>query len=287
VARLTRATRQIAAGRLDERLVADTADELGRLVDDFNSMAETLLAQRAELARANQLKAWAEMSRQVAHEVKNPLTPIQLAAEHLQRVHEDRGRPLGQVFDQCLTTILKQVRLLRRIASEFSTFATQPVPRIEPVAAKELVDAVLEPYRIGLPASVRLTTDVPPSLPPVSCDRTQMSRALTNLVENALQAMPGGGSLAIAARLEADRVIITVADTGVGMDREAALRAFEPYFSTKTAGSGLGLANAKRAVENSGGTLTLETEAGRGTTLTLTLPAVRPGASSSGSLPSR
>ncbi len=85
VARLTRATRLIAAGRLDERLVADTADELGRLVEDFNSMTETLVAQRAELARTNQLKAWAEMARQVAHEIKNPLTPIQLAAEHLQK----------------------------------------------------------------------------------------------------------------------------------------------------------------------------------------------------------
>ena len=93
VARLTRATRQIAAGRLDVRIVADTADELRRLVDDFNSMAETLVAQRAELARTNQLKAWSEMARQVAHEIKNPLTPMQLAAEHLQRVHEDQRPP--------------------------------------------------------------------------------------------------------------------------------------------------------------------------------------------------
>ena len=126
VARLTRATRQIAAGRLDVRIVADTADELRRLVDDFNTMAATLGAQRAELARTHQLKAWAEMARQVAHEIKNPLTPIQLAAEHLQRVHEDQHRPLGAVFDQCVTTILGQVRLLRQIAGEFSTFAGEP-----------------------------------------------------------------------------------------------------------------------------------------------------------------
>jgi nitrogen fixation/metabolism regulation signal transduction histidine kinase len=94
VARLSRATRLVAAGRFDERLEADTADELGRLVDDFNTMTRMLAAQRAELARANQLKAWAEMARQVAHEIKNPLTPIQLAAEHLQRVHEDAHRRL-------------------------------------------------------------------------------------------------------------------------------------------------------------------------------------------------
>jgi hypothetical protein len=181
VARLTRATRLIAAGRLDERLVADTADELGRLVEDFNSMTDTLVAQRAELARANQLKAWAEMSRQVAHEVKNPLTPIQLAAEHLQRVHDDQGRPLGSVVDLCLNTILKQVKLLRRIASEFSTFATQPTQRLEPVRIAELLESVVEPYRPGLPENVRLQLDLASNLPLVRCDRTQMARALTNL----------------------------------------------------------------------------------------------------------
>jgi signal transduction histidine kinase len=277
VARLTRATRLIAAGRLDERLVADTADELGRLVEDFNSMTDTLVAQRAELARANQLKAWAEMSRQVAHEVKNPLTPIQLAAEHLQRVHEDQGRPLGPVVELCLTTILKQVKLLRRIASEFSTFATQPTPRMEPVQIGDLLESVVEPYRPGLPENVRLQLDITSGLPIVRCDRTQMGRALTNLVENALQAMPNGGSLHVAARSGGDTVVITVTDTGAGMDAEGARRAFEPYFSTKTGGSGLGLANAKRIVESSGGSIALSTAPGQGTTVTITLPAVPPG----------
>ncbi len=150
VARLTRAARQIAAGRLDVRVVADTADELRRLVDDFNTMTATLASQRAELARTNQLKAWAEMARQVAHEIKNPLTPIQLSAEHLQRVHEDHGRPLGQVFDHCLATILRQVRLLRQIAGEFSTFAAEPIARVAPVPVAALVDDVVSAYLPGL-----------------------------------------------------------------------------------------------------------------------------------------
>src|SRR6185436_6516554 len=124
VARLSRATRQIAAGKLDVRLVADTADELSRLIADFNTMAATLSAQRTELARTNQLKAWADMARQVAHEIKNPLTPIQLAAEHLLRVHDDRGAPLNPVLEGCVTTILGQVRLLRQISAEFSNFAS-------------------------------------------------------------------------------------------------------------------------------------------------------------------
>jgi len=273
VARLTRATRQIAAGRFEERLVADSPDELGRLVDDFNTMADTLVAQRAELARANQLKAWAEMSRQVAHEVKNPLTPIQLAAEHLQRVHEDQRRPLGATFDQCVKTILQQVRLLRQIASEFSTFATHPTPTLEPVVLADLVESVLGSYRPGLPPKLRLEVAPLEQLPSVIVDRTLFTRAFTNLVENALQAMPSGGTLRVRGTASEGLVTLEIEDTGVGMDAEGTRRAFEPYFSTKTGGSGLGLANAKRNIELCGGTVSLSSRAGVGTTVTIALIA--------------
>jgi signal transduction histidine kinase len=276
VARLTQAARQIAAGRLDVRVVAETADELRRLVDDFNTMTSTLASQRAELARTHQLKAWAEMARQVAHEIKNPLTPIQLAAEHLQRVHEDSKRPLGAVFDQCVTTILRQVRLLRQIAGEFSTFAAEPVARPTVVAVPELIEDVVNPYRPGLGRQHRIDVVTADELPTVLVDRTLVARALTNVIENALQAMPDGGRLQIAAQRKGAAVELAINDTGVGMDKESVRRAFEPYFSTKTAGSGLGLANAKRNVELCGGTMTLESEAGRGTTVTLTLPAAPP-----------
>jgi signal transduction histidine kinase len=272
VARLTRATRQIAAGRLDVRLPTDTADELGRLVDDFNSMAATLVAQRGELARTNQLKAWAEMARQVAHEIKNPLTPIQLAAEHLQRVHDDRGKPLGAALEQCVSTILRQVRLLRQIASEFSMFAGQPVPRPARVPVKELITGVASPYQLGLGDRISIEIDVPENVPAVWIDRTLVARAITNLVENAVQAMPQGGRLTIGAEAEAGDVAITVTDTGVGMEPDAVERAFEPYFSTKTAGSGLGLANAKRNIELCGGTIAIESAPREGTTIRVTLP---------------
>ncbi len=246
-------------------------------------MAATLTAQRAELARTNQIKAWAEMARQVAHEIKNPLTPIQLAAEHLQRVHEDRQRPLGPVFDQCVTTILKQVRLLRQIAGEFSNFAADPMPRLEPVSLVEFVDDLVRPYRIGLDEGLSLDVDVPAALPDVRADRTLLSRALTNLIENALQAMPAGGTLRLAGAEAAAGVVLTVSDTGVGMGPDALARAFEPYFSTKTGGSGLGLANARRNVELCGGTIAVESEPGRGTTVTIVLPeAAAPGAGAIG-----
>jgi signal transduction histidine kinase len=272
VARLTRATRAIAAGQLDTRIAVESPDELGRLVHDFNSMAGTLEAQRAELARAHQLKAWSEMARQVAHEIKNPLTPIQLAAEHLRHVHADRSRPLGGVLDQCVDAILRQVRLLRQIASEFSTYAAEPPLRRETVTPAALVAAVIDPYRLGLGDRVTIDVDVPDSLPPIAVDRTLVGRALTNLIENAVQAMPNGGDLTVRATAGDRTVTIEIADTGVGMEPAALARAFEPYFSTKTGGSGLGLANAKRHVERHGGSIAMASAPGRGTRVTLVLP---------------
>lgn len=273
VARLTRATRQIASGRLDVRIVADTADELQRLVTDFNSMAATLREQRAELGRTHELKAWADMSRQVAHDIKNPLTPIQLAAEHLQRVHGDRGQPLGPVFDQCINTILQQVRLLRQIASEFSTFAASPTPTLLPVIVTDLVEDIVRPYRAGLTAKTSMVIDVPAGTPDVLTDRTLLARALTNLVENALQAMPTGGTVTISAEAVDAQVEICVQDTGIGMSPDALARAFEPHFSTKTGGSGLGLANAKRNVEACGGSISATSVLGKGTTMRVRMPA--------------
>jgi signal transduction histidine kinase len=290
VARLSRATRQIAQGRLDITIAADTADELRRLIDDFNRMTSTLRAQRAALARTNQLKAWNEMARQVAHEIKNPLTPIQLAAEHLQRVHADRGAPLGAPFDQCLRTILEQVRLLRQIASEFANFSGELVARPESLALPPIVESVIAPYRLGLAGRVRFDVDVPASLPAVTADRTLLSRALTNLVENAVQAMPAGGDLRVSARRAADGMVeLTLTDTGVGMDETAVARAFEPYFSTKTSGSGLGLANARRNLELLGGRIALASRAGEGTTITVCLPAAPapPDAAATAPAPSR
>jgi nitrogen fixation/metabolism regulation signal transduction histidine kinase len=286
VARLSKATRQIAQGRLDITLAADTADELRRLIDDFNRMTATLRAQRAALARTNQLKAWNEMARQVAHEIKNPLTPIQLAAEHLQRVHADQGAPLGAPFDQCVRTVLDQVRLLRQIASEFANFSGDLVARPETVSIAAAVEAVLAPYRLGLSGRVRFDVEMPDDLPDVRVDRTLLSRALTNVVENAIQAMPAGGTLRVTAIKAETSVVTSVTDTGVGMSAEGVERAFQPYFSTKTGGSGLGLPNARRNIELSGGTITLASEPGTGTTVTITLPrADRPGGAGTASPP--
>jgi len=272
VNRLTRATRRIARGDLDARIAATSSDELRRLVQDFNRMAGELQRQQKELERTHRLEAWAEMARQVAHEIKNPLTPIQLNAEHLRRVHADRGQPLSPVLEECVATILAQVKLLRQIASEFSSFASSPAAKPAPVRVPELVHEAIDPYRVGLRDRIQFDVDVPGDLPPVHVDRTLVARSLTNLVENALHAMPVSGILTVSARAVDSAVRIRVSDTGVGMDAEALARAFEPYFSTKTTGTGLGLPIAKRNIELIGGTIAITSERDRGTTVELTLP---------------
>ena len=272
VRRLTRATGRIARGDFDARIAVKSTDELRRLVDAFNSMAAELKAQRAQLERTHRLEAWAEMARQVAHEIKNPLTPIQLSAEHLRRVHADRGEPLGAVLDHCVSSILTQVRLLRQISSEFSSFASSPTARRAPVSIPELVAEVVDPYRTGLAGRIEIDNRVPPVLPAVLVDRTLTARALSNVVENALHAMPGAGSLTIDGKAEGGMVRLDVTDTGAGMDEEALDRVFEPYFSTKTTGTGLGLPIARRNIELNGGSIEVRSAKGAGTTVTLRLP---------------
>ncbi len=279
VNRLTRATRRIARGDLDARVAATSSDELRRLVEDFNQMAADLKRQRRELERTQRLEAWADMARQVAHDIKNPLTPIQLSAEHAQRVNLDRGRPLSPALDECVNSILSQVKLLRQISAEFSSFASSPTPRPELTALPALIEEVVEPYRTGLSHRIAIDVLAPAGLPLLMIDRTLFARALTNIIENALHAMPGGGRLSIATRQSAAgsppaarAIVVEVTDTGVGMDQDALNKIFEPYFSTKATGTGLGLTIAKRNTELNGGTIGVTSQRGVGTTVTMTLP---------------
>jgi signal transduction histidine kinase len=271
VRRLTRATRRIAAGDFDARIAVRSSDELRRLVDAFNSMASELKAQQTQLERTHRLEAWAEMARQVAHEIKNPLTPIQLSAEHLLRVHADRGEPLSPVLEGCVTTILGQVRLLRQISAEFSSFASSPTARRAPVDLPPLVAEVVDPYRTGLEGRIAIDNRAAGPLPLVLVDPTLLTRALANIVENALHAMPGEGRLTIETASAPDAVVLSITDTGVGMDPDALSRVFEPYFSTKATGTGLGLPIARRNIELSGGAIDVTSEKGIGTRVSVTL----------------
>jgi nitrogen fixation/metabolism regulation signal transduction histidine kinase len=226
------------------------------------------------------------MARQVAHDIKNPLTPIQLSAEHARRVNLDRGSPLSPVLDDCVNAILAQVSLLRQIAAEFSSFASSPTARPASVDLTSVIEDVVSPYRAGLEGRIAIGVDIPRDLPAAFVDRSLLSRALTNIIENAFHAMPGQGSLTIrafqtppdaggqpAAPGYLSAVTIEITDTGVGFDADALKRIFEPYFSTKATGTGLGLTIAKRNIELNGGSISISSRRGVGTTVAVTVPA--------------
>ena len=273
---LTDATHRVAEGDLDVALETASKDEIGALFASFTQMAADLKRQRSDLERTKKLEAWAEMARQVAHEVKNPLTPIQLAAEHLLRVHDDPNVDFEKVLDECTETILQQVKALRQISMEFSTFASPEPLRPEPTDIEELVRETVAPYVQAPPDGVRVSVDIADDLPPLRADARLLKRTLLNLVENALHAVNGEGSVDVKVIHESSngaRVVeVAVADTGVGIEPELKERIFEPYFSTRAAGTGLGLAIAKKVVEDHGGSIVVESEPGKGTTVRMRLP---------------
>jgi signal transduction histidine kinase len=277
ISALTTATRRVAEGDLATRVAAVSRDELQTLVDSFNQMAGDLDRQRRDLERSNRLATWADMARQVAHEVKNPLTPIQLSAEHLRRVWRDGRADFESTLDACTTTILGQVATLREIATEFSAFARPPAAVPEAQAPLRLVEEVLAPYRTALPPGVELSVSAERDLPAIEGDRRLLGRAVVNLVENALQAVGDAGliQVGLATAEGGRRVELTVTDSGPGIDPALVERVFEPFFSTKSGGSGLGLPLVRKIAEDHGGGVALARLPQGGTRALLWLPAAR------------
>lgn len=273
VLEMTEASRRIAHGDLSVRVPVRTGDEVGELAQSFNTMAQDLARQQREIERRERLAAWADMAAQVAHEVKNPLTPIQLSAEHLQRAYRASGI-VSQAFDSvmavCTKTILESVTKLRDIASEFAAFVRAPVDRSQRVDISAIARAVLQPYRDVLPEGLRLAVHLDEV--GVALGETKLvERAIRNLIENSLQAVSGSGEIRVTCRTVAGFAELMIEDTGPGFDEETRAHLFEPFFSTKTQGSGLGLALVRKVAEDLGGSATLERD-GEVTRATFRLP---------------
>jgi two-component system nitrogen regulation sensor histidine kinase NtrY len=229
-----------------------------------------------ETARSERLAAWAEMARRIAHEIKNPLTPISLVVEHLRRLRQADDPELLTTLPRALDTIVEQVRALRMISAEFSAYARLPEMATEPMDPGRFVATVVAPYATAPPRNLEILQSYQDDLPPVMVDDRVLTRALVNLLENALQALAGRRGI-VEVRVDRDPeregwVRIRVRDDGEGMDRDTLSRLFDPYFSTRDAGTGLGLPIARRAVEQHGGVLGATSSPGRGTTMTLSLP---------------
>lgn len=276
VLEMTEASRRIAHGDLSVRVPVRTGDEVGELAHSFNTMAQDLARQQREIERRERLAAWADMAAQVAHEVKNPLTPIQLSAEHLQRAYRASGiasESFASVIAVCTRTILESVTKLRDIASEFAAFVREPVDRSERVDMTALTREVIKPYQDVLPEGLRLVTRF--DGPCVAKGESKLiERAIRNLVENSMQAVSGAGEIRVSCLPVLDYGELVIEDTGPGFDEETKARLFEPFFSTKTQGSGLGLALVRKVAEDLGGSASLERD-GSVTRAVFRLPLAR------------
>lgn len=229
--------------------------------------------------RSERILAWGEMANQVAHEVKNPLTPMKLSVQHLRRAWSDRRGDFGRILERNVGAILSEIDRLASIARSFSRLASPGAAEQGPLAAVDLATVlreVLDLYRGGGESGIRVESDLSDPLPLVLCRPDELKEVLLNLLENARAAMPGGGSVRIGARAPEGRdamVLVTVEDEGAGITAELLPRIFEPRFSTRSTGSGLGLPIAKRLVDSWGGVLEVESAVGTGTRVSVRLKA--------------
>lgn len=272
---LAEGARRVAGGDLSGSVEASGPGEVADLARAFNTMTDELRTSRERLLQAERVAAWREMARRLAHELKNPLFPIQLSIETLRRAAQRppaaEGPGFPTLFDESSQTILDELGSLRKIIDEFSEFARMPQPRLAPTSVNDVVERVLALYepRFG---RTEVRRALAPGLPLVPADADLLARALGNLVANALEAMPDGGTLTIETRAE-DGVRVEIRDTGPGLTEEQKTRLFTPYYTTKKAGTGLGLAIVQGIVSDHGGRIQVWSEPGAGTAFTLVLPA--------------
>ena len=230
-----------------------------------------------ELLKAQRLAAWREVAQRIAHEIKNPLTPIQLSAQRLRRRLGDRGPDDRRLLEECTGTIIQEVEGLKHLVDEFSRFARMPALQPKPTELPRLLEGVVALYRESHPA-LALKTALAPDLPTLEVDPDQIKRAVLNLVDNAVEAVSGAGEVTVETRFlpETKRVRIVVSDDGVGIPPEDKDKLFLPYFSTKAAGMGLGLAIVHQIVTDHGGSIWVEDNAPKGSRFVIELPVDRP-----------
>jgi signal transduction histidine kinase len=256
----------------NERIQWPYDDEIGLLVTEYNKMVNKVEENAARLAQSERESAWREMARQVAHEIKNPLTPMKLNIQYLQQAMKNDAANIKELTDKVANSIVEQIDNLSYIASEFSNFATMPEARPEKLELGELLHKAVELHLDD--ARVKVTIlDVPQQLF-VHSDRSQLLRVFTNLLENARQAIPAdrNGNISVSLTAENNEVTISIADNGAGIPEEIVAKMFQPYFTTKSSGTGLGLAMTKKIIEFWKGTIWFETEEGVGTTFYIRLP---------------
>ena len=251
-------------------------DEIGQLAGAFNEMTLTLAEQRERLVQTERVAAWRELARRLAHELRNPLFPMQITVENLQRARQLENKQFMEVFNESTATLRAELSNLNAIVGRFSDFAKMPTPHFSRVNVNEaLRDAVrlfeAQFHEVGKPIITPEFFLTEP-LPEIDADAEMLHRAFQNLVLNALDAMPAGGTLSMRTLEHEGNVRIEVSDIGKGLTPEECSRLFTPYYTTKSQGTGLGLAIVQSVVSDHHGTISVVSEEGRGATFRIELP---------------
>jgi two-component system nitrogen regulation sensor histidine kinase NtrY len=258
----------------NEKIVIEAnSREINSLINAYNQMVDKLEESATMLAQSEREQAWREMAKQVAHEIKNPLTPMRLTVQSFQRKFDANDPNLKQKLDDYSKTLIQQIDTMSAVASAFSNFASMPAQQNETLNVVEVVEFSLDIFNEDF---IRFESNSDEII--TVMDRTQLIRIITNLVKNAIQAIPEeqeNKAVLVSVNAEEDNVIIAVKDNGIGINTENTERIFEPKFTTKTSGMGLGLGIIKNIIENYKGTITFESELGKGSTFIVSLPIVK------------
>ena len=274
------AAREVSHGNWGARVDVHGRDEIAQLSKSFNQMTGQLVEQREKLVQVERVAAWRELARRLAHELKNPLFPLQTTVENLQRAREQNSAQFDEVFRESTGIMLGEIDNLKAIVSRFSDFAKMPQPELAPVNLNDIARNVVKLFEAQFGAVGRppITPELhlQENLPIIQADATLLHRAIENLILNAMDAMPAGGVLMLRTQTIEHGVSLEVSDTGSGLTPEESERIFTPYYTSKQHGSGLGLAIVQAIVADHGGRISVESESGVGTSFHIDLPASPP-----------
>lgn len=276
VEQLAYAAQDVAAGNWNSSVEVSGQDEVAQLAESFNRMTRELLAQKERLVQTERVAAWRELARRLAHELKNPLFPLQLTVENLIRARTQSPELFEEIFQESSRTLLAEISNLKGIIGRFSEFSKMPQPQLQPVQVNEIVSAVAQLFQAQLQAPGRAASacklELDPRVEAIGADPELLHRAISNLVLNAMDAMANGGTLTLRTRRDDGKVTVAVSDTGSGLTREECERIFTPYYTSKQHGTGLGLAIVQSVVSDHGGRISVQSEPGRGTMFLIELP---------------
>lgn len=258
-------------GIKNEPIYWNRKDEIGELVKQYNLMIDQLEESATKLAKSEREGAWRDIAKQIAHEIKNPLTPMKLSVQHLERAWKDQSPKLPETFARVTRTLITQIDTLSDLATEFSSFAKMPTPKNEPINVAQLVDEIVHLQQQVFDGIINFETQSETIL---YFDTSYLNRTLTNLIKNACQAIPDDRPGKVEVRVfELNHFLnIEVQDNGTGIAKDERQKVFMPYFSTKVIGMGLGLPIVKGMIESGGGTISFDSEEGVGTTFLVKLP---------------